>query len=114
MPYRSRETLQLWLDEFVAARQDGDLIKVVIQDDSWGDDGGLVVVPLRNASTTVYVRPPMNDDARWRVVFEPQLDEVALSAEETAALVAELGTAADLCGYLEVRSVAHIEASPTA
>ncbi|MEI2269565.1 MULTISPECIES: hypothetical protein [unclassified Microbacterium] len=114
MPYRSRETLQLWLDEFVAARQDGDLIKVVIQDDSWGDDGGLVVVPLRNASTTVYVRPPMNEDARWRVVFEPQLDEVALSAEETAALVAELGTAADLCGYLEVRSVAHIEASPTA
>ncbi|WP_413354578.1 hypothetical protein [Microbacterium sp. 1P06AB] len=114
MPYRSRATLQLWLDEFTAARGDGDLIKVVIQDDSWGDDGGLVVVPLRNASTTVYVRPPMGGDARWRVVFEPQLDEVALSAEETAALVAELGTAAELCGYLEVRSVAHIEAAPTA
>ncbi len=114
MPYRSRATLQQWLEDFVSAREDGDLIKVVIQDDSWGDDGGLVVVPLRNASTTVYVRPPMGEDSRWRVVFEPQLDEVALSAEETAALVAELGTAAELCGYLEVRSVAHNEAAPMA
>jgi len=114
MPYRSRATLQQWLDEFIAAHGGGDLIKVVIQDDSWGDDGGLVVVPLRNASTTVYVRPPMGGDSRWRVVFEPQLDEVALTAEDTAALVAELGTAAELCGYLEVRSVAHIEAAPTA
>ncbi|CAL4861135.1 hypothetical protein [Microbacterium sp. MM2322] len=113
MPYRSRATLQSWLNDFTAAREDGDLIKVVIQDDSWGDDGGLVVVPLRNASTTVYVRPPMGDDARWRVVFEPQLDEVALSAEETGALVAELATAGALCGYLELRSVAHIEAAPT-
>lgn len=112
MPYRSRETLQTWLREFVAGRADGDLIKVVIQDDSWGDDGGLVVVPLRNASTTVYVRPPLGEDARWRVVFEPQLDEVALSAEETAALVTELGTAADLCGYLETRSATHVEAMP--
>jgi len=112
MPYRSRATLQLWLEDFISAREDGDLIKVVIQDDSWGDDGGLVVVPLRNASTTVYVRPPLGEDSRWRVVFEPQLDEVALSAEETDALVAELGTAAALCGYLEGRSVAHVEAMP--
>ncbi|KAA9085244.1 hypothetical protein [Microbacterium radiodurans] len=114
MPYRSRETLEGWLAGFISSRADGDLIRVALQDSSLGADGGLVIVPLRNASTTVYIHPPVEVDPRWRVVFEPQPEEIALSSEEVYALTAELNTAAQLCAYLAERSASHREEPPAA
>lgn len=84
--------------------QEGATARVVVQDSSYGDDGGLVVVPLRNATTTVYLRPPTAGDPCWRVVFEPQHDETALTAAELHGLVAELAGAVDLCVFLTAKS----------
>ncbi|MFK4115121.1 hypothetical protein ACI2K6_10870 [Microbacterium sp. NPDC006705] len=106
MTSRSRATLEGWIAEFHERHGEGDLIKVALQDSSDGEDGGLIVVPLRNASTTVYTRPPTTDDPRWRVVFEPQPDEIALSHEQVSALTAELDTAAALCAFLESKDAA--------
>ncbi|QLD10786.1 hypothetical protein [Microbacterium oleivorans] len=114
MPFRSRETLEQWIAEFTRTHSGGDLIKVAIQDSSDGEDGGLVIVPLRNASTTIYARPPIPGDPQWRVVFEPQPDEIALSHDEVYALTAELNTAADLCAFFEAKGVDHRETAPPA
>lgn len=110
--FHSHATLQKWLAEFLISRGDGDLIKVVLQDSSDGEDSSLVVVPLRNATTTVYLRPPTSDDSRWRVIFEAQPEETSLTHEQTRALTAELDTAAELCAYLEQRSSSHTEPLP--
>lgn len=55
MPFRSKETLERWVDEFHAARKAGDLIKVVVQDGSDGGDTGLVVVPLADNTVSVFM-----------------------------------------------------------
>jgi hypothetical protein len=70
-----------------------------------------VVVPLGNATTTVYMQPLRPGDPRWRVTFEPQPDETVLSSSELLDLAAELQVAAELCAFLEARSAAHIDAA---
>ena len=51
MPFRSKETLEEWLDEFRTTREGGALISVLLQDGGDGEDTGLVVVQLRNEDT---------------------------------------------------------------
>ncbi|WP_248171008.1 MULTISPECIES: hypothetical protein [unclassified Microbacterium] len=114
MSFRSHGTLQGWLAEFFHTTGTGDLIKVAIQDSSHGEDGGLIVVPLHHATTTVYLRPPEERGGRWRVIFEPQPDETALTPEQTRGLIAELAVAADLCEFLERKAAAHSEPLPRA
>lgn len=112
MPFHSAATLQRWLNEFVVSRGDADLVKVVPQDSSDGEDSGLVVVPLRNATTTVYLQPPTAENDRWRVVFEPQPEETLVTFEQTRALTAELNTAADLCEFFEQKDASHRDSTP--
>ena len=109
MPFRSKDTLEQWVNEFHEAREAGDLVRVVVQDGSDGADTGLVVVPLRNATVSVYMEPVEIGDSRWRITLEPQPDFTILNSHQLHALSAELSVAAELCAYLEARSVGHEE-----
>jgi hypothetical protein len=109
MPFRSKETLERWLDEFHDQRGAGELIRVLVQDGSEGSDTGLVVVPLANSSVSVFMEPVEIGDARWRITIEPQPDFTILSSFQMHALAAEFTVAAELCSFLEAKSVGHEE-----
>jgi hypothetical protein len=109
--FRSKHTLEQWLADFHAAREAGDLIKVVIQDGSNGGDTGLVVVPLKSSTVSIFMEPIEIGDARWRITLEPQPDTTILNSHELQGLAQELSVAAELCAYLEARSIGHDEAS---
>ncbi len=109
MPFRSKKTLEQWVAEFSEAREAGDLVRVLVQDGSAGADTGLVVVPLRFATISLFMEPIEIGDARWRITLEPQPDTTILSSQHLQGLAAEFLVAADLCAYLEARSVGHDE-----
>ncbi len=109
MPFRSKETLEQWVGEFHDAREAGDLVRVLVQDGSDGSDTGLVVVPLRNATLSVFMEPVEIGDAQWRITLEPQPDFTILSSHQLHSLAAELAVAAELCAFLEARSIGHEE-----
>ncbi|MEH3088743.1 MAG: hypothetical protein PGN24_03785 [Microbacterium arborescens] len=109
MPFRSKNTLETWVHEFKSAREAGDLVRVAVQDGSEGADTGLVVVPLHNSTVSVYMEPVEIGDARWRITLEPQPDFTIVSSHQLHALAAELAVAAELCSYLEARSIGHDE-----
>jgi len=98
------------VSDFHAARGAGDLIKVIVQDGSDGSDTGLVVVPLENATATIFMEPAALGEAQWRVTFEPQPDTTVLNSHQLHGMAVELAVAAELCSYLEGRSVGHDEA----
>lgn len=109
MPFRSRETLEAWVEEFRATREGGALVDVVIQDGTDGADTGLVTVPLRNDDTQIYMQPVAIGERRWSISFGARDSESALSAAELHGLVAELHVAASLCQFLEEKSIGHVE-----
>lgn len=110
MPYRTQEILEQWLREFVPTRQAGAPARVVLQDGPVGTDTGLVVVPLVNATTSVYIEPCRTGESHWTVTFEPRYDELHLQCGQVATLAAELLDTAELCSYLEERSIAYVAA----
>lgn len=112
MPFRSRETLERWLTEFHDARGAGDLIRVIVQDGAEGADTGLVVVPLQNATVSVFMEPVEIGDARWRITIEPQPDTTILSSHQLHGMAVELQVAAELCAFLEAKSFGHEESAP--
>lgn len=109
MPFRSKETLERWVDEFHEARGAGERIKVIVQDGTDGADTGLVIVPLENATVTIFMQPAEVGAASWRVTIEPQPDTTILNSHQLHAMAVELSVAAELCAYLEARSVGHEE-----
>ncbi len=109
MPFRSKETLERWLGEFHEQRGADELIRVPVQDGSEGSDTGLVVVPLANSSVSVFVEPIEIGDARWRITIEPQPDFTILSSIQMHSLAAEFNVAAELCAFLEAKSIGHEE-----
>lgn len=111
MPFRSKETLERWVADFHEARRAGDLIKVIVQDGSDGGDTGLVIVPLENATFTVSMEPTEIGAPSWRITFEPQPDTTILNSHQLQGMAVELSVAAELCAYLEARSIGHQEES---
>lgn len=111
MPFRSKETLEEWVGDFNTARGAGDLVKVIVQDGSDGGDTGLVVVPLATSTVSVYMEPLGIGERHWRITLEPQPDTTILDSHQLHAMSVELGVAAELCAYLEARSVGHEEAN---
>lgn len=109
MSFRSKETLERWLDEFQNAREAGDLIRVIIQDGSDGSDTGLVIVPVKNSSVSIFMQPVSLGDARWSVTLEPNDETTVLDSHQLHALASELAVAAELCSFLEARSIGHEE-----
>ncbi|MBF4572030.1 hypothetical protein ITJ64_05825 [Herbiconiux sp. VKM Ac-1786] len=115
MPFRTKELLEEWLAEFVAQEHPmpGEL-EVLRHEDLSGGDTGLVVVRLQNAGPYAYLEPTAPGDPSWQVVFAPRHDELTLDVERLNELSGELVTAAELCGFLELKSREHLEAASAA
>ena len=112
-PFHSQETLLQWVADFNATVGQNTPARVAFQDAVNGEDGGLVIIPLTNASTTIYIQPP-SGRSEWTFMLEPRPAPSVLTSAQMRALAAELDAAADLCAYIETRSVGHFEQRPTA
>lgn len=112
MPFRSKETLEVWLDEFRTTREGGMLVNVVIQDGAEGADTGLVVVPLKNAAMDIYMQPLTVGEDQWAISFEAHPEPFDLSPEQLHGFAAELALAASLCAFLKEKSLGHDELKP--
>ncbi len=105
-PRRSREQLQVWVDEFEKNEHCiAGSISVAPQEDDGGEDTGLVILRLRYASSSVYMRPRGYDDPLWEMTITPQPRELELSVHEIASLAAELVVASNLCTFLQWKSL---------
>ncbi|WHE35726.1 hypothetical protein [Microbacterium sp. BDGP8] len=112
MPFHSKQTLEHWVAEFIDARGAGEEVRVAVQDGSDGADTGLVLVPLTNAPNAVYIEPrPAGDDLDWCVSIEGAPDTLVLTSHELNALTHELQIAAELCAFLQEKSLGHFEPS---
>lgn len=109
VPFRSKDLLEAWLDEFTASGAGGSGVAYVAdQEPLNGVDSGLVIFPLANATTSVYLAPVAVGVPDWRVTFEAQPEVTELSPSAVYDLCRELSYAADLCAFLQVKSVAHM------
>jgi hypothetical protein len=109
MPFRSQETLERWVEEF---EEEGPplpgVIDVLRHDGEKGDDTGLVIVRLRNATTEVYLQPVALGEPEYEVVFGSRDRDLALRAQGVQALADDLALAAALCEFLERKSREHL------
>jgi hypothetical protein len=109
MPFRSRQTLEAWVEEFRTTREGGALITVLVQDGVDGADTGLVTVPLRDDGTEIYMQPVALGDPVWSITIGMRNAETTLSAAQLHGLAAELLLAASLCQFLQEKSIGHLE-----
>ncbi|RLK52154.1 hypothetical protein [Microbacterium telephonicum] len=109
MAFRSKETLEQWLAEFQSARTAGESIRVAVQDGEGGADTGLIVVPLHNSTVSVFMEPVEIGASAWRITLEPQPDTTILNSHQLHGMAVELAVAAELCAFLEAKSVGHEE-----
>jgi hypothetical protein len=105
MAFRSQNTLQEWLDEFLTLGYPvAGSLKVIPQDGDEGENTGLVAVHLLNATTPTYIQPEEVDSHRWVVTFEARDSAVVLDAPRLLALASELAIASTLCAFLQGKS----------
>ncbi|MHA7219256.1 hypothetical protein ACX80L_10220 [Arthrobacter sp. MDT1-48-3] len=109
MPFRSKQTLESWVEEFRTTREGGALITVLVQEGFDGADTGLVTVPLRDDGTEIYMQPVALGDPTWSVTIGMRNTETTLSAAQLHGLAAELLLAASLCQFLQEKSIHHVE-----
>lgn len=108
MPFRSKDTLQAWLDEFAASKSASGTPYVADHEASDGRDSGLVMYPLQYATTSVLIQPVATGDPEWTVTIEAQPEITELPAKSLYALCRELTNAADLCAFLREKSRARV------
>lgn len=105
MPFRTKETLESWIAEFAGADAAAVSIDVLRHHGDPGEDTGLVVVRLRNATTEVHLEPVAPSSPAWHVIFGPRDTYFSLGVEGLKSLSFELSRAAELCGFLELKSL---------
>ncbi|MEW1835664.1 hypothetical protein [Microbacterium sp. NPDC079995] len=114
MVFHSKETLEHWVAEFIDARSGGEEIRVAVQDGSGGEDTGLVLIPLMAAPNSVWIEPrAVGEELSWHVFIEPAEQTLELTSFELNGLTHELQIAAELCAYLQERSLGHYEPEAT-
>ena len=107
MAFRSRETLEGWLEEFQRDAQPSlDDLRVIQQDGEGGADTGLLITHLRIAATETYIQPTDASGDEWAVVFEAREADVELTASEVRRLISDLDALAALCDFLRDKSAA--------
>lgn len=105
-PRRDVAVLQQWVDDFTADENDnGADIVVAQQDGERTNDTGLVIMRLRKAHASIYMQPRGFDDPSWEMTLTASLHDLAAPPYEMGALGAEIVVAANLCTYLQYRSL---------
>lgn len=105
-PRRDAETLQQWVDDFTrAGNNNGADIVVAQQDGERTNDTGLVIMRLRKAKASIYMQPRGYDDPAWEMTLTARPDDLTAPPYEMGALGAEIVVAANLCTYLQYRSL---------
>lgn len=113
MPFHSRKTLEHWVAEFVGIRGGAEEVRVVVQEAHDGQDTGLIVVPLENAPNSVWIEPrATGDDLSWHIVIEQSEGTLDLTSFELNALTHELQIAAELCAFLQEKSLGYFDPEP--
>lgn len=105
-PRRSRRQLEAWVKEF----EDGGhcipgRISVAPQEDADREDTGLVIVHLRNAPSSIHIKPRGYDDPVWEATLSAQTDDHVMSVNDIANLAAEVVIAGNLCAFLQWKSL---------
>lgn len=107
MPFRSRQTLEEWLEEFRSLGYPfSGSLKVMQQDGDDGADTGLVGVRLANASTVTYVQPEAPYSHKWVATMEARDEPVVLDSAGLMNLATELSIISALCAFLQTKSAA--------
>lgn len=102
MIFRSRETLQEWLDEFQNLDHSSDgTLRVIEQDGADGADTGLVALRLAGG-LSAYLQP--DGAGEWVVTFDVGDEAFELDAATVSQLSSELATVSALCGFLQTKS----------
>lgn len=105
-PRRSGKQLETWVKEFeeqehcIAGK-----ITIAPQEDDASQDTGLVILHLRNASVSVYMKPRGYDDPVWEATLSGHITEQAMSVHDLASFAAELVIAGNLCSFLQWKSL---------
>lgn len=111
MPYRTKETLEMWLGEFYTlGHAMAETLKVMPQDGSDGEDTGLVGITLMSAQTITYIQPEPPGSTNWMVTFEARDTPVQLDADGAMRLSKELAVVSELCRFLQARSEEYMAA----
>jgi len=106
VPVRTKTLLEEWVSEFLAQEQTQELsVKVAIQDGSEGLDTGLVIMHLRNAPAEVYMQPRGIDELEWEATLTARTDDLTLKPQQMSGLAAEVALAANLCTFLQFKSI---------
>jgi len=105
MPFRSRATLEKWLDEFAQLGYLLGAARVIEQDGGDGANTGLITVLLAGGGTTAYVQPIVQGSPRWVVSFEPREDLLELDPAGVAQLSSDLSALSALCAFLQAKAL---------
>ena len=109
MPFRSRSTLESWLEEF---RQLGypvlGTMKVIQQDGDEGANTGLVAVELVHGAVTSYIQPGIDGAPEWVATMEARDEALTLDADSLLNVAAELSVISALCTFLQSQSDAFV------
>ncbi|MCJ1707286.1 hypothetical protein [Microbacterium sp. VKM Ac-2923] len=105
-PRRSREQLEEWVKEF--EREEHCIagsITVAPQEDTHTEDTGLVILRLRNASASIFMKPRSYDDPMWELTLTEHPADLGMSVHDLASLAAEYVVASNLCTFLQWKSL---------
>lgn len=113
MPFRSQALLEQWVAEFAAGGPDVEgVVEVLPQDGYGGADNGLIVVRLKHVPIDVWMQPVAPGDPHWETTFSRREVDLAMDVERLRGLAAEVTVAAELCAFLEQKSITHVETHP--
>ncbi len=105
-PRRSRAQLEAWVAEFENEEHCiAGSISIAPQEDDGHDDTGLVILRLRNASASIYMRPRSYDDPLWELTLSEQPQNLSMSIHDITSLAAEYVIASNLCTFLQWKSL---------
>jgi hypothetical protein len=113
MPFRTKELLEEWIDEFrLLGYSDDATLMVMPQDGYEGADTGLVGVSFSNSPTVTYMQPVEPGHAQWAVTMEARERDIVLDAPGVMRLAVQLTTVSALCAFLQAKSQTYIETHP--
>ena len=104
MPFRSIDTLELWLDEFAGlGYPTADSARVIAQDGADDADTGLVVFQFVNSPTLAYLQPEL-PSLEWIITIEGREATIPMRPSTAMNVAYEFSVVSALGAFLEAKS----------